>query len=118
MAEAKTGSVGQSTAPTRNEAIQGKPATQCAKIAVARSVSGSPKSKARPGKCQARKRSRAPTRMPSVKSTLKSASSASRETTGTLRREGEEAEDVASAHETRHEEEHRGRKHTPMRQIG
>ena len=104
MAAANTGSVGQRTAPTRKEAVHGKPATQCAsKAAVANKVSGKPKSKARPGNRQARKRSRAPTRMPSVKRTLKSASSARRETTGLCGGERDEAEEIPAANKTRHE---------------
>ena len=58
MAAAKTGSVGESTAPSRSDSSQGSPATQCASAAVTSSVSGSPSTSARPGSRQALRRSR------------------------------------------------------------
>src|SRR5665811_2377611 len=56
--------------------------------AVSPIVNGSPKKRARPGSLQAEERSRIPTRMPSVKSTANSASSARVSTRGSVGRSG------------------------------
>ena len=82
IAEANTGSVGLSTAPTRKAVTQSSPATKWASTEMPRNVSGIPSSKARPDSRHAARNSGTPARWPSVNSTVNRARSASVDTIG------------------------------------
>ena len=82
IAEANTGSVGLSTAPTRKAVTQSSPATKWASTEMPRNVSGIPSSRARPDSRHAARNSGTPARWPSVNSTVNRARSASVDTIG------------------------------------
>lgn len=76
IAEANTGSVGASTAPTKNEVVQSNPTRKCVTSAIPTRTSGIPRPSARAGSRQALRNAGKETCIPSVNNTANNARSA------------------------------------------